>query len=350
MLGGGCQVRVVIENMMGRMENLKILISGFLGLVILVRWALVTMFLSWTTQIGCRIHRTYVSLIGSGKGRHTTHLLKCVLLLSTSQINCKQSSDVLSDISFDILSDKSSDISSDILSDISSDILSDIFLTYLLTFFLTNLLTLFLTYLLTFFLTYLSTCFLTYLLTFFLTYRNQNLTSTASHKKALCKLYIYLTPRSKSNIHDNFVPVNVIALSASDRPAKRQLSPNMQNACSSTHTYTTCIRPPRQTAVESKNAKEFEVPQLHLMACANHEIRCSPLRSSQNEAEVRKTAARFSSSCSPSAFGTGLPSYATYHLFPSTTSSIINIKSPACVVLGGSMHTYMRSAPTRVNL
>ena len=146
-------------------------------------------------------------------------------------------------------------ISSDILSDISSDILSDIFLTYLLTFFLTNLLTLFLTYLLT----YLSTCFLTYLLTFFLTYQNQNLTSTASHKKPLCKRYIYLTPRSTSNFHDNFVPVNVIALSASDRPAKRQLSPKMQNACSSTHTHahTTCIRPPRQTAVESKHAKGF---------------------------------------------------------------------------------------------
>ena len=200
-------MRVVIENMMGRMENLRTLISGFLGFL------------------------TYLLIY-------------------------------------------SSDISSDILSDISSDILSDIFLTYLLTFFLTNLLTLFLTYLLT----YLSTCFLTYLLTFFLTYQNQNLTSTASHKKPLCKLYIYLTPRSKSNIHDNFLPVNVIALSASDRPAKRQLSPKMQNACRSTHTHTTCIRPPRQKAVESKNAKEFEVPQLHLMACANHEVRCSPLR------------------------------------------------------------------------
>ena len=47
MLGGGCQVGVVIENMMGRMETLRTLISGFLGLVILVRWALVTMFLSW---------------------------------------------------------------------------------------------------------------------------------------------------------------------------------------------------------------------------------------------------------------------------------------------------------------
>ena len=112
MLGGGCQVRVVIENMMGRMENLRTLISGFFGLV-----------------TGCRIHRTYVSLIGSGEGRlgrHTTHLLKCVPLLSTSQTDWKQSSDVLSDISFDILSDISSDRSSDILSNISSDILSDI--------------------------------------------------------------------------------------------------------------------------------------------------------------------------------------------------------------------------------
>ena len=122
MLGGGCQVRVVIENMMGRMENLRTLISGFLGLVILVRWALVTMFLSWTTQTGCRIHRTYVSLIGSGEGRHTTHLLKCVPLLSTSQTDWKQSSGVLSDISFDIL----------------SEYLLTFFLTYLLTFFLTS--------------------------------------------------------------------------------------------------------------------------------------------------------------------------------------------------------------------
>ena len=235
MLGGGCQVRVVIQNMMGRMENLRTLISGFLGLVILVKWFLVTMFLSWTTQTGCRIHRTYVSLIGSGEGWHTTHLLKCVLLLSTSQTDWKQSSDVLSDISFDILSDTSfeissdilSDISSGILSDISSDILSGIFLTYLLTFFLTYLLT----YLLTFFLTYLLTCFLTYLLTFFLTYQNQNLASTASQKKQLCKLYIYLTPRSKSNIHDNFVPVKC------HRPQY--------------------IGPPRQKALKSKDAKRL---------------------------------------------------------------------------------------------
>ena len=74
--------------------------------------------------------RFYVSLIASGEGRHTTHLLKCVLLLSTSQTDWKLSSDVLSDISFDILSNISfdilSDLSSDILSDISLDILSDI--------------------------------------------------------------------------------------------------------------------------------------------------------------------------------------------------------------------------------
>ena len=60
-------------------------------------------------------------------------------------------------------------------------------------------------------------------------------------------------------------------------------------------------------------------------------LSCTP--SSQNEADVRKTAAHFSNSCSPSAFGTGLASYTTYHLFPSTTSSIINIKSPACIML-----------------
>ena len=215
MLGGGCQVRVVIENMMGRMENLRILISGFLGLVILVRWALVTIFLSWTTQTGCRIHRTYVSLIGSGEGRHTTHLLN---VFCYSQLRRLPGS---------------------------------------------NLLTFFLTYFLTFFLTYHFTFFLTYLLTFFLTSFwhifwhsfwqivwhsfwhifwqfsdisfdmlsdiSSDILSDISKpkpnihsftKKPLCKLYIYLTPRSKSTIHNNFVPVNVIALSASDRPAK----------------------------------------------------------------------------------------------------------------------------------
>ena len=94
-----------------------------------------------------------------------------------------------------------------------------------------------LTYLLTFFLTYLLTCFLTYLLTFFLAYQNQNLTSTASPKKPLCKLYIYLTAAKVISM-TTLCLSSVIALTASDRPAKRQLSPKMQNACSSTHTHT----------------------------------------------------------------------------------------------------------------
>ena len=68
--------------------------------------------------------RVYVSLIGSGQARHTTHLLKCVLLLSISQTDWKQSSDILSNISFDILSDISSNKASDNLSDI---LLSDTF-------------------------------------------------------------------------------------------------------------------------------------------------------------------------------------------------------------------------------
>ena len=71
--------------------------------------------------------RFCASLIGSGEGRHTTHLLKCVLLLSTSQTDWKQSSDVLSDISFDILFDISSDILSHIPFDIFSDKTSDFF-------------------------------------------------------------------------------------------------------------------------------------------------------------------------------------------------------------------------------
>ena len=97
----------------------------------------------------------------------------------------------LSDISFDILSDISSDILSDIsfwhLSDISFHILSDI------------------------------------------SKPKPNIHSFT--KKQLCKLYIYLTPRSKNNIHDNFVPVKC------HRPQ--------------------CIKPPRQKAIKSKDAKHL---------------------------------------------------------------------------------------------
>ena len=159
------------------MENLRTLISGFLGLVILVRWALVTMFLELLRQAAASI-----GLMSAWSGQ-----VRVDIQLISWNVFCYSQLRRLTG---------------------------------------SNLLTFFLTYL------------LTYLLTFFLTYQNQNLTSTASQKKPLCKLYIYLAPRSKSNIHDNFVPVNVIALSASDRPAKRQLSPKMQNACSSTHTHT----------------------------------------------------------------------------------------------------------------
>ena len=106
--------------------------------------------------------RFYISLIMTGEGRHTTHLLKCVRILSTSQTDWRafvshsfwhifghsfwhsfwhifwhsfwHNSDILSDISSDISSDILSDIlfdilpviSSDILSDMSSDSLSDI--------------------------------------------------------------------------------------------------------------------------------------------------------------------------------------------------------------------------------
>ena len=107
----------------------------------------------------------------------------------------------LSDISFDILSDKSfdtlSDISSDILSDISFDMLSDISSDILSD----------------------------------ISKPKPNIQSFTK-KAALQTLYLPRTTQQK------YVPVNVIALSASDRPAKRQLSPKMQNACSSTHTHT----------------------------------------------------------------------------------------------------------------
>ena len=74
--------------------------------------------------------RFYVSLISCQVrvARHISYLLKCLWLLSTSQISCRTSSDILSGISSDILSGISlgilSDILSHILPDISSDILS----------------------------------------------------------------------------------------------------------------------------------------------------------------------------------------------------------------------------------
>ena len=157
-------------------------------------------------------------------------------------------------------------------------------------------------------------------------------------------------------------------------PPKRQLSPKMQNACSSTHTHTHHMHqtaPPKGSWVQKCKrvwsatttshgvckpwsqmlATAVLPPVLHRWPCSARYL--SPthaLHPPKTRPKYERLQRASPALARPSAFGTGLPSYATYHLFPSTTSSMINIKSPACVVLGGSMHTYMRSAPTRVNL
>ena len=115
--------------------------------------------------------RFYVSLIVSGEGRHTTHLLKCVRLLSTSQTDWRQSSNILSELSFDSLSDILPGISSDLwhiswhLRTFCLTLILIYFLAFFLTFLLTFFPTFFLAFCLTFFLAYLLTLFLTYLLT-----------------------------------------------------------------------------------------------------------------------------------------------------------------------------------------
>ena len=171
--------------------------------------------------------RFYVSLIGSGKGRHTTHLLKCVLLHSTSQTDWKQSSDILSDIYFDMRPDTSSDILSDI---------------------------------------------------------SKTKHSTHSFKqRPLHKLYIYLTPRSKSNIHHNFVSVkwqfySCIRLHRTAPPRSSWVQ--RCKAPAATHTPRASDSPANK-AVESQDAMQVSTqPQLHLMACANHEDACASCTSS----------------------------------------------------------------------
>ena len=232
-----------------------------------------------------------------------------------------------------------------------------VFLTILLTFFLTYLLTFFLTYLLTFFLTYLLTCFLTYLLTFFVTYQRQNIASTASRKS-----------HSTNSIFTSHHAAKVISMTTlrlsngNSTVAFDCIGPPRQKAvkskdakCLCMHIYMTCIRqPPQKTSwVPRCHASE------HTAATTSHGVckpwsqmlatvplgplrcnwPCSLIPTSQKDAKVQKTGARCSNSCSPSPFGTAFPSYATYHKVPSTTSGAINIQSPACVVLGGSMQT-----------
>ena len=134
MLGGGCQVRVVIENMIGRMENLRTLISGFLGLVILVRWSF----------------------------GHDVPFLNYVLRQAAASIGLMSAWSGQVRVDIQLISWNAFCYSQ--LRRLTGSNLLTFFLTYLLTFFLTYLLI----YLLTFFLTYLLTFFLTYLPIFFL--------------------------------------------------------------------------------------------------------------------------------------------------------------------------------------
>ena len=77
------------------------------------------------TMIFSKSHvRCYVSVIVSGEGRHTTHLLRCVRLLSTSEADWRQFSNIFLNIFFDIFPDISSNIISDIPSRIFPNILS----------------------------------------------------------------------------------------------------------------------------------------------------------------------------------------------------------------------------------
>ena len=163
---------------------------------------------------------TYVSLIGSGEGSYTTHLLKCVLLLSTSQTDWKQSSDVLSDISCDILSVISSDISSGILSDISLDILFDIS-SAILSDICFDILSDISSDISFDVLSDISSDILSDIS------KTKHSTHSFTHKP-LHKLYIYLTPRSKLCACQ--MAILQLHSIASNRPAKKQLSPKMQKA------------------------------------------------------------------------------------------------------------------------
>ena len=109
----------------------------------------------------------FVSLISCQVGvvRHTAYLLKCVRLLSTSQTDCRTSSDIHSDIM--------SGRSSDILSDISSDIIfgispcHSVWLTFFLAILPAYLLAFFLTFSMASLLTFRLAYFLAFCLTFF---------------------------------------------------------------------------------------------------------------------------------------------------------------------------------------
>ena len=100
-------------------------------------------------------------------------------------------------------------------------------------------------------------------------------------QKPLHKLFIYLTPRSKSNIHDNFVSVkwqlySCIRLHRTAPPRSSWVRSSVESVL---HTHTPhASDSPAKKAVESQDAMQVSTqPQLHLMACANHEVRRLPL-------------------------------------------------------------------------
>ena len=189
-------------------------------------------------------------------------------------------------------------------------------------------------------------------------------------QKPLHKLYIYLTPRSKSNIHDSFVSVkwqfySCIRLHrtapprsswvqrckapaathtphASDRPAKKAVESKRCNPGSGAATTSHGVCKPWSQMLATVVLSPF----LCRWLCSAHHL--FPTRALQSP-KTRPKYERLQRLLALRIWNRP-PFICHIPLFPSTTSSMINIKSPACVVLGGSMHTYMRSAPTKVNL
>ena len=170
----------------------------------------------------------------------TTTLALPIQPLSWRHSAKQQIFDILSDVSFDILSDISSeilsDISSDILSDISSDILSDISSDIL---------------------SDISFDMLSDISSDILSDISKTKHSIHSFtQKPLHKLYMYLTPRSKSNIHDSFVSVkwqfySCIRLHRTAPPRSSWIQRCKAPAATHTHTPHASDRPAKK-AVESK--------------------------------------------------------------------------------------------------
>ena len=72
----------------------------------------------------------------------------------------------------------------------------------------------------------------------------------------------------------------------------------------------------------------------------------APLRC--NYPNLPKGRARYSNSCSPSSFGTALPSYTTCHKIPSTTCGTMNIQSPS-MRSARRLHAYVDALRSNCN-